>query len=167
MRKEIETKLDELFAQGAARELAAGQADEVRETEEEKFVRSFIEKRDAVIRPAMEAFGEYVTDKGLAYEITVIESGFGRTSGGNTREKQPLIEITFFRGEKRHPRDDYPGLRVMCRKQSRSVHFHERAMWPFGGGHAGSAGEASLEAVTEDLVHQKLLHLLTAVLQRP
>jgi hypothetical protein len=166
MRKEVQTKLDELFAQGAAREQAAGEAEDARETEEEKFVRSFIEKRNAVIRPAMEAFGEYVTNKGLAYEITAAESGFERTSGGDTRENEPLIEITFFKGEKRHPRNDYPGLRVMCRKQSRSVHFHERAMWPSGGGHAGSAGEASLEAVTEDLVHQKLLHLLTAVLQR-
>jgi hypothetical protein len=166
MRKEVETKLDELFAHGAARSRAAGEAEEVRETEEEKFVRSFIEKRDAVIHPAMEAFGEYVTGKGLTYEITAADSGFERKSGGNTREDEPLIEITFFKGEKRHPRTDYPGLRVMCRKQSRSVYFHERAMWPFGGGHAGSAGEASLEAVTEDLVHQKLLHLLTAVLQR-
>jgi hypothetical protein len=165
MRKEVETKLDELFAQGAARERAAGEAEEVRETEEEKFVHSFIKKRDAVIRPAMQAFGEYIANKGLAYEITAAESGFERTSGGD-REDEPLIEITFFKGEKRHPTNDYPGLRVMCRKQSRSVHFYERAMWPSGGGHAGSAGEASLEAVTEDLVHQKLLHLLTAVLQR-
>ena len=37
----------------------------MRETEEEKFVRSFTEKRDAVIRPAMEAFGNMLP-KGLA-----------------------------------------------------------------------------------------------------
>src|SRR5687768_9935577 len=105
MRKEVETKLDELFAQGAARERAAGEAEEVRETEEEKFVHSFIKKRDAVIRPAMQAFGEYIANKGLAYEITAAESGFERTSGGD-REDEPLIEITFFKGEKRHPTND-------------------------------------------------------------
>lgn len=158
MKDDIKSRLDATFQKHEATKRAAIEAKQVAETKEQIFLREFMEARESIIRPAMEEIGEYVKSKGHNYEVSTEDDSPSLDS--RSRSTPASIHLTL--GDGHRPSHEFPGFSVICEKGQQKVRFHESTMWPGRGGHAGSAGEASLSEVTKDLVQEKILKVVAA-----
>jgi hypothetical protein len=162
MKKEVKQQIDAVFK---AREDRAQRAYEVYQEKEDKataFLARFLAHRAAVIKPALESIADYLRTKGVDSKI----------EEANDQHSQQGASITISLPEAALDRsghssiDKQPHLTVVCDKHAQLVRFHQSTMSANSGGHMGSAGEAKLEDVTEDLVHQKVLTVVTDVFRR-
>jgi hypothetical protein len=78
MKSDIKKGLDDVFAKHEASRKAAAERQQAIQTKEEAFLKEFLEKRDSIIRPAMEAVGQYLKEKGYSSEITTEEDGYSK-----------------------------------------------------------------------------------------
>lgn len=161
MKQETQSKLDAMFAKHRASKDAAFEAAEKAEDKAASFLATFLEKRESVIRPAMVAMGEYVKDKGYAYEVSIEEDK--PSHDGRGRHTPASIRLTVFLEKGRYPIHDHPGFSVICEKGQQNVRFHENTTSPGHGGHSGPAGQAKLEDLTADTIQQGILKVFAEV----
>ena len=161
MKKDVEQQIDKVFK---AREEKAQRAHELYKEKEDKataFLQRFLTHRASVIKPALESIADYLRTKGVDSRIEEAD---------DQHSQQAAITISLpvaTLDRNKHPSmENQPHLSVICDKHAQLVRFHESTMSPTSGGHAGGAGEAKLEDVTEDLVHQKVLAVVKDVFGR-
>ena len=162
MKKNVEHQIDSVFK---AREERAQRALEAYQEKEDKataFLQRFLAHRASVIKPALESIADYLRTKGVDSRIEEASDEHSQQAASITI---CLPVATLDRSE--HPSmDKQPHLTVICDKHAQLVRFHESTMSPTSSGHAGGVGEAKLEDVTEDLVHQKVLTIVKDVFGR-
>jgi hypothetical protein len=154
MKENIRTALDSIFSAHEVKQRAADEAEDKRRNEEQAFLDAFVQKREGVIRPAMEEIGRAIKDKGHSYDIVTDD---GARRGG------PSIRFCMPMGAKYHTGYDCPGLEVVADRHAHRVRFQESTMIPTRGGHSGSAGEAPLDDVTPELIQEKILKVVAEV----
>jgi hypothetical protein len=157
--------LDALFAKQEASRKAAVQAQKTEEEYEAAALRRFVELRDKIIRPAMEAMGNYLKKKGYASQIVVEDEGIKER-----RDTQPLLVPSSIRMNlgpaALAPTGLIPHLTVTCDKSDGRVAFsYGTFSGRSGGGESGSAGEADLSEVTEDLILKKLMMVIEKIVR--
>ena len=108
----------------------------------------------------MDAVGKYLLSRGFQYEIYEAHDGYDGF-GGETEAK---IGFALVRPPRIYRLHEYPGLAVICEKHSKTVRFHARMCWPTGGGQAGPFGSVTIDELTTDLVKEKLLRVISTVL---
>ena len=161
MKEEIKSKLEAAFEKHEQSKRSAADAKQVAENKSQTFLREFIAAREAIIRPAMEEVGEYVQGKGYAFEVSIEDDK--PSLDGRSRSTPASIRLTIFPSERRYPVHENPGFSVICEKGEQKVRFHESTMSPSRGGHAGPAGQATLGALTKDLIQEKILKVVAEV----
>ncbi|WP_018183967.1 hypothetical protein [Kaistia granuli] len=161
MKDELKQTLDAAFQRHEASKRAATEAKQVAETKAQTFLRDFIEARDTIIRPAMEEIGEYVRNQGYVFEVSTEDDK--PSPDGRGRSIAASIRLTFLLGDRHRPSYEYPGLSVICEKQQQKVRFHESTMSPGRGGHAGPAGEATLNSITKEMVQEKISKVVAEI----
>jgi hypothetical protein len=117
-----------------------------------EFVRQFVETRDTIIRPAMQAMSDYLKERGhslyisvddgsqpsrLRHSITLHSTMGGSDSGGNC-----------------------PHLTAICDAYRHKVDFHVSTISASRGGFAGGDGEAELSQITEELITAKMAKVI-------
>jgi hypothetical protein len=162
MKKDVEQQIDAVFK---AREDKAQRAHDVYKEKEDKataFLQRFLAHRASVIKPALKSIADYLRTKGVDSRIEEADDQHSQQAASITIS---LPVATLDRNK--HPSmENQPHLTVVCDKHAQLVRFHESTMSPTSVGHAGGAGEAKLEDVTEDLVHQKVLAIVKDVFGR-
>jgi hypothetical protein len=162
MKKDVEQQIDAVFK---AREEKAQRAHEVYKEKEDKataFLQRFLAHRASVIKPALESIADYLRTKGVDSRIEEADDQHSQQAASITISL-PVATLD----HSGHPSmDKQPHLTVICDKHAQLVRFHESTMSPTSSGHAGGVGEAKLEDVTEDLVHQKVLTVVKDVFGR-
>lgn len=161
MRDEIRFKLDAAIEAHETSKRAAATAKQFAENSEQIFLAQFSEARDSIIRPAMEEIGNYIKGKGYDYEVT--EEDDKPSLDHRSRSTPASITFTIFVGKRHYPLNENPMLSVICEKGLERVRFHESTISRSRGGHSGSAGAVTLNELTEELIHEKILKVVAEV----
>jgi|SoiMethySBSTD1v2_1073268.scaffolds.fasta_scaffold1158879_1 hypothetical protein len=162
MKKDVEQQINAVFK---AREEKAQHAHEVYQEKEDKateFLQRFLAHRASVIKPALASIADYLRTKGVDSRIEEADDPHSQQAASITI----FLPVATRDRSERPSTDKQPHLTVICDKHAQLVRFHESTMSPTSSGHAGGAGEAKLEDVTEDLVHQKVLTVVKDVFGR-
>ncbi len=161
LNEETRSALDEILRKRKDAQDAARVAAEKRTSAEDAFLGRFAQHREAVIRPSMTAFGDYLTGHGCAYEIMDPESRDG--------SRVPFAAITFylFPGGRsyQHRNHDYPKLSVIAEAREQKVRLDQSTMAPGKGGQAGSIGTFPLEQITPQFIEERLVDLAREALR--
>src|SRR5277367_2949995 len=75
MKDEIQAGFDAVFEKHDESKRALAAAKQALETKESDFLRGFLHAADTMVRPAMEAIGNYIQAKGYDYRIATREDG--------------------------------------------------------------------------------------------
>ena len=162
MKDSVKSGLDGLFKTHQDKNDQVQSLEKEKENREKEFLSAFYAHQKSVIRPAMEAIGKYIEEKGCKYEIE--ESQDGAAHGG--KRQGASIEIRFLFGKDSYrPTHEYSSFTVFCEKNVQKARFHENIVALSRGGQSGPAGQASLDEVTEDLIHTKILHVLAEAIK--
>lgn len=162
MKDSVKSGLDGIFRAHQEKNNQVQNLEKEKERRENEFLSAFYAHQKSIIRPAMEAIGKYVEEKGCKYEI--YESQDGATHGG--KHQGASIEIRFLFGKDSYrPSHEYSSFTVFCEKHVQKVRFHENIIALGRGGQSAPAGEASLDEATEDLIHTKILRVLTEAIK--
>ncbi len=159
MTPQTQARLDAVFARHTAARQAEADKKHAIETNEAAFLRQFLDARHSVMRPAMQAIGDYVKAAGYDFAIATREDG-DDASSGDQRSHPASIRLDLLLGDTPAPPQEAPGFMVTCDKVKRLVRFHESTIRPAGGGRAGPCGEADLTALTADRLQQEILHVV-------
>ncbi|MFG0414464.1 hypothetical protein ACF8MD_12400 [Pseudomonas sp. zjy_8] len=158
MSNDLRAELDALFTAKADREEKAKQATLQREAAAATFVEQFNTLRNEVIRPAFEEIVNLLAERGVTARIS--------ESDDNASESARItIRIQSNEEPGRYRQGEFPHFSAICSKTSRKVNFHESTMTPSRGGHAGGAGEATIEETTKELIQQKVMKVIKEVIR--
>ena len=156
MKDSIRSSLDDAFQKLAAQKKAQEETAEAKKTRDAAFLEAFLEKQKEVIRPAMEEMLSELKRRGLSSKISMAEERYD----SQKRYHGAKIKMAFPTG-----RSEEPYLEVLCEKEQGHVRFYESTLGLGSSGHAGSAGEVTLDQITTDLIQEKLLKLVTEILR--
>ncbi len=160
MNDNIKSDLDALFRTHREKRDTALKLEEEKGRREEEFVSQFYAHQKSTIRPAMEAVGKYIEEKGYSYRID--ESKDELTH--DVKRQGASISICFLFGKDSYrPSHEYPYFTVFCDKRAQRARFNESTISPGLTGRSGESGDALLNEVTEELIHKKILRILTEV----
>src|SRR5262245_29928479 len=154
MKEATKAKLDGLFEKLNDRKRSEAEAQQVKESKEDLFLKQFKEVQDRVIRPAMEEIGAYIKSKGFDYQVLVEDDRISKDDG-RRRYVPASITFVFYPDQRGYPTHAFPGLTVICEKTQQRVRFHESTISPGRGGYTGGAGETALSELTASLIQSK------------
>jgi predicted nucleic acid-binding protein len=92
LKKEVADKFDDAFAAHAKKMEQIQRAKEVRESQEEAFVRAFKERRSTLMKPALEQIAQHLESKGMRTRIEETDESYGHDG---KQEKQTRILMSF------------------------------------------------------------------------
>ena len=156
MKDDTRAALDLIFEKHEARKKTAEKAEEAKRSKEALFLEAFLQKRKGVIRPAMEEIGERVKQRGYGYQITNADDSFHTST-------EASITLVLHAESDRPGGYNRPHFSVICDKHAGQVRFREDTTGGGHGGPAGSAGEATLEQLTPELIQEKILKMVAEV----
>jgi homoserine kinase len=156
MKDSIRSSLDDVFQKLEAKKKAQEETAEAKKTRDAAFLEAFRKKQKEVIRPAMEEMLAELEQRGVSSKISAAEERYD----SQKRHHGAKIKMAFPTGK-----SEEPYLEVQCEKEQGCVRFYESTLGLGSSGHAGSAGEATLEEVTTDLIQEKILKLVTEILR--
>lgn len=160
MKDDIKSDLDTIFRTHQEKKENAQKLEEEKGRREEEFLSQFYLHQKTTIRPAMEAVGKYLSEKG--YSCRIDESKDEITH--DVKRRGASISICFLVGrDPLRPSHEYPHFTVFCDKHAQRARFSESTISPGLSGRSGAAGEAPLNEVTEELIHKKIIKILTEV----
>jgi hypothetical protein len=164
MKKDIQEQLDSAFDVHAKKVEQLRHAKEQKESKEDAFVRTFKECRTTLMKPALEEIAKYLQTKSMR---TLIEETDESATRGVERTSITIYLMTAderFGSQQQFDRRE-PHLSILCDRHATLVQFFESRIRGTSAGHSGSsAGSAKLEDLTDDLIHQKVLAIVLAVL---
>jgi hypothetical protein len=148
MKREVERQLHSLFdARDKAHEKAVAQATE-REIVEAKNLSDFLDKKDTLIRPALQEIVNVYQERGAFARIV-------ETSEDQNSRSPALREHTIgldLAGPGYHDRTMKPAFTFYFTKGTRGLRLHTTSSWK-----SASAGEVALDAVSADWIHAEFL----------
>lgn len=159
MKEEFEKQLDALFDDAKARATKAQDKKNAEAEAQKDFVAAFVAKRSDVVIPTLEDFAKSVARGGWTAQLKVQEDS---TASAHERGRSVMREtaaaagLTFYRGEGRGG-DSYPSFSVSADKRGRKVQFYSSTMGPGHGGSASNTGSTTLDALTGELLQEKLV----------
>lgn len=160
MKDDIKSGLDTIFRTHQEKKDNTQRAEEEKGRREKEFLTQFYAHQETTIKPAMEAIGKYVEEKGVAYRIDESKDEISQ----DIKRRGASISICFLVGrDAGRPSHEYPYFTVFCDKHAQRARFSQSTLSPGLRGHSGAAGDALLNEVTEDLIHEKIIKILTEV----
>ena len=162
MKDSVKSGLDSLFKTHQDKNDQVQSLEKEKGDREKEFLSAFYAHQKSIIRPAMEMIGKYVEEKGCKYKID--ESQDGATSDGKYQGASISIRFLFGKDSYR-PLHEYPSFTIFCEKHVQKARFHENTIAPGRGGQLSPTGEVSLDEVTEELIHTKILRVLTEAIK--
>lgn len=165
MKKEISDELKTIFSRYETK-LQTLEAAKVQESGRQRaFVNEFYQKRDLIIRPAMDAIGSYLEDHGHSFAISSLDEAYDAVKKEEipARIQMEIIERADAANEKRSAAPPY--FAAICSKSSRSVQFYENTLGSRRGGQAGITGDSRLSDLTIEDVQRRLVKLLSRIFQ--
>ncbi|MBL4908411.1 MAG: hypothetical protein JKX78_00045 [Alteromonadaceae bacterium] len=157
----LKNELDEILAGKKAKDNYTRQTENKQEAEHQEFQNKFISIRDSAIKPAMEEIVKYLSDQNLGAVIDTQEevrhSHYGKLAS-------ITIRLTLNYKTNHQQPHYYPHLSVIADTATKKIKFEEStAGIGYGdGGGSSDAGECSLIALTQELVHTKIMKILRA-----
>jgi hypothetical protein len=156
----LKADLDAIFsAHEKATALIARQVSD-KDSSERAFLERFHLLRETLIKPVFEEVGQLVKARGYDYRIGLADER--RDASG--RPEGPQIEIAFLTDTGGSGDEGlYPKFAVVAEKYAAKLRFRESTTRPGRSGRTGDAGDSTLEALTRDLLEQRLVALLREV----
>ena len=161
MTDDLNSKLDDIFNARAKRIEAASNAQRELEVKQDATVQEFLELRDSIIRPALEALAQKLSDKGQ--ECKIFETQDGEQVSGLPRGATIGIRFLMDSGAQYGRGNEYPHLTLALEKAAKKVQFYSSTMVPGRGGMAGGDGSAGFGEVSEELINRKALKIIADV----
>ncbi|MEX2182128.1 MAG: hypothetical protein WD771_08805 [Gemmatimonadaceae bacterium] len=155
MNKDSAKKLNQLLDGLDAKQSAADLATRFREQAEADSVTEFLEKRDSVIRPAMQAFLDRLRERGHDGEIDA--------SPIANHAKSESIVLRYYLHKMRPDHANAhscPSIRFTVESHSGKVSLAISRMRVRGGGSSGPAGQLALGSITTEKVEELLVSVL-------
>lgn len=164
MKKDIEAQFDAAFAVHAKNVERRSQVQVEQESKEDAFVRAFKERRTSFIKPTLEEIAQYLQTKGMKTRIDETDETHSRD---NSQQQRTAITIRVLTGDEQRYYADHeqPNVSVVCSKNEQLVKFIESTISLGAGGHSGESGSVKLELLTDELIQQKVLAVVRAVLK--
>ena len=162
MKDEIKSELNAIFQKHNANKRAAA-AKQTKESKEVAFLKQFLDVRESVIRPAMQAIGEFIKGQGYDYEITTEEDGFRTEGPSHPLGLIPASICLHIMVGPNSRSDANPSFKAICDKNAQVVSFHENTITPRRSGRASGAGTALLSEIDQELVQKKILEVIREV----
>lgn len=160
MKDNIKSDLDTIFRTHQEKRNNEQKLEEEKGRREEEFLSQFYAHQKTTIRPAMESIGKYVEEKGYSFRIDENKDEISP----DVKRRGASISICFLVGrDSGRPSHEYPYFTVFCDKHAQRARFSESTISPGLGGRSGAAGDAPLHEVTEELIHKKIIKILTEV----
>lgn len=161
MTDDFNSKLDDIFNARAERLDAASKAQRELQVKQDATVKEFLEVRESVIRPALEALAQKLSDRGQ--ECKIFETQDGEQVSGLPKGATIGIRFLLDSGAHYGRGNDYPHLTLALEKGPRKVQFYSSTMVPGRGGMSGGDGTADFGEITEELINRKALKIIAAV----
>ncbi|WP_124358337.1 hypothetical protein [Pseudomonas orientalis] len=161
MTDDLNSNLDDIFNARAERLNAASNAKRELEIKQDATVQQFLELKEAIIRPTLEALAQKLSDRGQ--ECKIFETQDGEQVSGLPRGASIGIRFLLDSGAQFGRGNDYPHLTLALEKAARKVQFYSSTMVPGRGGMAGGDGSADIGEVTEELINKKALKIIADV----
>ena len=154
MQNDVKSKLDQVFQAHQQALSAAEQAKVVRRTKEDQAVQDFYQARETIIKPAMQAMGDYLKSNGYAFVISQEDdaSSAQRSSGrASITLMFSLTSQTPSRGG-----SEFPHFSAALYKDSAKVVFGESTISPGKGGYSSGCGEALISELDPNVIQAKI-----------
>jgi hypothetical protein len=154
MKREILDSLHVIFSKYEAKLHSEETAKNQEESRRRAFVKEFYQKRDLIIRPAMDAIGSFLLDRGHSFEIVTQD---------DDNDVAARIEMRIYPQTIDANTKSTPHFAVICNKSSGSVQFHESTLGARRGGQVGEAGDSTLSDLSVENVQNRLVKLLAQI----
>jgi hypothetical protein len=160
LRNTLKDEIDAIFsAHEKATDLIAQQVLD-KESRERAFLERFHLLGETLIKPVFEEVGQLVKARGCDYRI----ASLGERRDASGRPEGPQIEIGFLTGtESSDGERPYPKFTVVAEKYAAKLRFRESTAMPGRSGRSGETGESTLDALTRDVLEERLVALLREV----
>lgn len=167
MEKDIQNQLDKVFEKKRQVEAAAAQAKSAQEQREEDAVSKFKVVRDALIKPTMREFVNYLASKNCEAVISEREERYTGPAS-NQRLEEAFVQLQFSKREggtddRSAHSGQLPYFQVRLEKSKSKVYFMESTMWGNRGGHAGSCGHHDLHTLDQKTLEAAITKTIASV----
>jgi hypothetical protein len=147
MKPEVERQLHSLFdARDKAHEKTFARATE-REIAEAKNLSDFSDKKDTLIRPALQEIVNIYQERGAFARI--VETSEDQNSRSASREPTIGLDLA---GPSFYDKTMKPAFTFYFSKGTRALRLHTTSSWK-----SASVGEVALDAVSADWIHEEFL----------
>jgi hypothetical protein len=163
LNKETETTLQTLLDKYDSKQSQARLLEERMRAEQEAFVADFERLADDVMRPAMEAIGIVLRERGHDFEISA------RSERTDRQGRLLDARITLSVYPSGIARDRYtplntPQVSFVCDRRARKIRVHDVTFMPTGTGRASSRGEWTADRMTPAFAERAILDFLKEIL---
>lgn len=163
MKDDKKAKLGKILADFEAQRASANKAADRANTAHEEFLENFTALAKSTIRPAMEEVIEQLRASG--HDAAIKEEQERREHDSKTRGASIMLYVYPLGQKSRYfNENDCPHFGVIANTSKDTVYTHESTMMPGRGGSAGGGGEFHLDQISSDLVHDRILHVLSSAM---
>jgi hypothetical protein len=157
----LKAELDAIFSSHERATALIARQVEDKDQRERQFIARFEALRESLIKPVFQEVGELVKARGYDYRI----ESWDERRDESGRPEGPQVEIGFLTEPEGYAasKGPYPRFTIIAEKYASRVRFKESTVTPGRTGRSGEAGECTLEALTRDLLEERLVALLREV----
>jgi len=163
MNRDTETTLQTLLDKYDSKQSQARQFEDRMRADQEAFVVDFERLADEVMRPAMEAIGLVLRERGHDFDISA------RTERLDRQGRVLDARITMSVFPSGVARDRYtplntPQVSFVCDRRARKIRVHDVTFMPTGTGRASARGEWTVDRMTPGFAERAILDFLKEIL---
>lgn len=163
MKKEILDDLHTIFSKYETALTAKANAKAQVIAAQRSFVHEFYQKRDLVIRPAMEMIGAFIVDRGHSFEITTQDDAYDEARNLAINARIDMLIREHVRQPDENRVISPARFSAVCSKSSSSIQFHEDTLGARRGGQVAITGDCRLSEVTVDEVQRRLVKIVARI----
>jgi len=159
MTDDVNARLDEIFNARSQKEAEALRIKNEIQQKQKSNLQDFLELQESLIRPTLESLAQKLKDRG--HNTKVFDIADGEQISGSTRVASIGIQFLLDTAANYRNANEYPHVTLTVEKNTRTVHFSYSTMSPSRGGSAGGAGSVSFEALTPELINDKVIKVIS------
>jgi hypothetical protein len=163
MNREIESTLHTLLDKYDNKQSHAREVEERLRAEQDAFVADFERLADDVMRPAMDAIGILLRERGHDFDISARTERIDRQG----RPLDARITMSVFPSgvaRERYTPLNTPQVSFVCDRRARKVRVHDVTFMPTGTGRAASRGEWTIDRITPAFAERAIVDFLKEIL---
>ena len=159
MGDKLKAELDAIFSSHERATALIARQVEDKDQRERQFIARFEALRESLIKPVFQEVGELVKARGYDYRI----ESWDERRDESGRPEGPQVEICFLTERDAASKGPHPRFTIIAEKYASRLRFKESTVTPGRTGRSGEAGETTLDALTRDLLEERLVALLREV----